>query len=275
MESGAFDSWEAVVPLASSDASTAPSSASAAAAAEATCSRRDVELPPWLRCNRLAAWLRSACARRMKELKRFFTALSVRPCSIRAISLQRFPRRAWAEIIILSSSGVQGRLQICGESWFNQRSRACLPVRPGMCSAMSDHLRGPIFSTRDRSSSSSSGRHGPLTSFRSLTRRADGVLCTWARFDGVELTSGLERLLSDDTRDKVSGQTRGSSPGDQHRHIATGSGCIREPCAKCALVVVKLSTGVPDGALFIAPILGVSVSETGECLIGMLAHLAS
>ena len=55
------------------------------------------------------------------------------------------PIRAWAPIRIRSSSLVQPPFLIEGSSWLNHLSRHCLPMRPGMRSAISDHLVIPAL----------------------------------------------------------------------------------------------------------------------------------
>ena len=55
------------------------------------------------------------------------------------------PIRAWAPIIIRSSSLVHPPFLMDGSSWLNHLSRHCLPMRPGMRSAISDHLVIPAL----------------------------------------------------------------------------------------------------------------------------------
>lgn len=98
----------------------------------------------------------------IEELKWFLTELSVLPGSNLAISAQRLPISKCACKIILSSSSDQARLLIPGPKWLCQRSRACLPMRPGRASAIKLHLFGPYWATSCFTFSSSSSVQGPL-----------------------------------------------------------------------------------------------------------------
>lgn len=68
----------------------------------------------------------------MKEYQWFLTWLSVRPGRRLAISDHLLPSSLWASDIIRSSSSVQPFLFIQGSKWLCQRSRHCLPLRPGI-----------------------------------------------------------------------------------------------------------------------------------------------
>ena len=103
------------------------------------------------------------------------------PGNIFAISAHLFPTVIWASRIILSSSSLQASLQISGLRWLCQRSRHCLPIRPGSWLAISDHFLAPYFSTSSSTFRSSSAVHGPLTSvgfntFCHLCRHCTSVL---------------------------------------------------------------------------------------------------
>lgn len=84
---------------------------------------------------------------RIVEFQWFFTALSVLPGSSFAICAQWFPCRLCASNSTFSSTLVHGSLRISGFKWLCHLSRHCLPLRPGMVSAMRDHPRGPYLRT--------------------------------------------------------------------------------------------------------------------------------
>mmetsp|Transcript_13020 Transcript_13020/g.25864 ORF Transcript_13020/g.25864 Transcript_13020/m.25864 type:complete len:203 (-) Transcript_13020:976-1584(-) len=92
----------------------------------------------------------------------FFTAFSDLPGKSFAIFVQQFPHLAWASTSIASSSSVQPPFFKLGSRWLNQRSRHCLPILPGMRSAISDHFVIPA-SMQSMMIWSSSFVHGPLT----------------------------------------------------------------------------------------------------------------
>ena len=66
----------------------------------------------------------------------FLIALSVRPGRCLAISAHLFPCSLCARCRVSSSSSVHGSFLIDGSSWLCQRSRHCLPLRPGRCLPM-------------------------------------------------------------------------------------------------------------------------------------------
>ncbi|KAM1776439.1 hypothetical protein ACFX11_043252 [Malus domestica] len=70
-------------------------------------------------------------------------ALSVRPLSSRAMVAHLFPNRAWARIMVSSSSGLKGRCSTSGESWLHHRRRQDLPDLPGIDLLISDQFLGP------------------------------------------------------------------------------------------------------------------------------------
>mmetsp|Transcript_31442 Transcript_31442/g.63871 ORF Transcript_31442/g.63871 Transcript_31442/m.63871 type:complete len:252 (+) Transcript_31442:1267-2022(+) len=83
-----------------------------------------------------------------------------------------------------SSCGDQSLFFTALSKWFSHRSRHCLPARPGIAAAITDHFFAPICATSSRRSWSSSGSHGPFTTFSFTTcqRRshAKGDRWTWA-----------------------------------------------------------------------------------------------
>ena len=89
------------------------------------------------------------------ELKRFFTALSVRPSTPFAISHHRFPYLWWSLIIAMSSSAVHLRLTTFGSKWLCHLSRHCLPIRLGRFFAICVQFLAPYFFTARVSVSSS------------------------------------------------------------------------------------------------------------------------
>ena len=101
--------------------------------------------------------------RRVALFQRFLTAFSERPGSSLAILVQLLPHLPCASTRIASSSSVQPPFFRDGSRWLNQRSRHCLPMRPGMRSATSLHLPMPA-SMQSMTPWSSSLVHGPLMS---------------------------------------------------------------------------------------------------------------
>eukprot|EP00967_Tisochrysis_lutea_P143533 scaffold266757_cov32-Tisochrysis_lutea.AAC.3 len=77
------------------------------------------------------------------EYQRFFTELSERPGRDLAISAQRVPRAACIWRMMASSSGVHAPFLSVGSRLLHQRSRHCLPVRPGSMEAMRAHCLPP------------------------------------------------------------------------------------------------------------------------------------
>lgn len=97
------------------------------------------------------------------EYHRFFTALSERPGSLRAMTAHLLPSSSCSLHSWASSSAVKGVCFSVGSRWLTQRSRHCLPMRPGNCFAMAAHEGGPLLSdTNLRMRASSSGVHDPL-----------------------------------------------------------------------------------------------------------------
>lgn len=130
-----------------------------------------------------------------EEFHLFFTELSVRPGSSWAIFAHLFPHSLRFSMIILSSCSVHGECERVGDKLFTQRSRHCLPRRPGSKAARSVQLCGPCSSTHFTIVSSSSSRHEPFTRaglrtlvHRSVTCCADlpGKLC-------VTISSSIDR----------------------------------------------------------------------------------
>ena len=68
-----------------------------------------------------------------------------------------------ASMIAMSSSSDQRSFLMLGFRWLCQRSRHCLPMRPGSFCAMSDQFFGPWCPTICFTSSSSSCVQGPFT----------------------------------------------------------------------------------------------------------------
>mmetsp|Transcript_23010 Transcript_23010/g.66942 ORF Transcript_23010/g.66942 Transcript_23010/m.66942 type:complete len:347 (-) Transcript_23010:850-1890(-) len=114
---------------------------------------------------RIASWVFwvAFCRRRVAEFHRFFTAFSLRPGRSLAIFVQLLPHLDCASTRTASSSSVQPPFLRDGSRWLNHRSRHCFPIRPGMRSAISDHLVMPA-SMQSMMIWSSSFVHGPLTS---------------------------------------------------------------------------------------------------------------
>ena len=110
--------------------------------------------------------LRSFSHLRMVELFHLFlTAFSVRPGRILEISHQRLPKCFCASNKTRSSSPDQSPRLMTGSKWLNQRSRHCLPIRPGSLAAMALHLTSPVFcETISLTILSSASLHAPLWS---------------------------------------------------------------------------------------------------------------
>mmetsp|Transcript_5531 Transcript_5531/g.16754 ORF Transcript_5531/g.16754 Transcript_5531/m.16754 type:complete len:223 (-) Transcript_5531:789-1457(-) len=83
--------------------------------------------------------------RRKAEFQRFFTAFSALPGSNLAIFVQALPQRCCASASMVSSSCVQPPFFRFGSRWFVQRSRHCLPILPGILSAICIQVRPPSF----------------------------------------------------------------------------------------------------------------------------------
>mmetsp|Transcript_6373 Transcript_6373/g.21123 ORF Transcript_6373/g.21123 Transcript_6373/m.21123 type:complete len:218 (+) Transcript_6373:910-1563(+) len=96
---------------------------------------------------------------RVAEFHRFLMALSVRPGMSLTISAHFVPCSATACRISRSSSSVKFSFFTSGERWLCQRSRHCLPTRPGRCCAIWDQEEGPYWATILSSLASSSGVH--------------------------------------------------------------------------------------------------------------------
>ena len=94
--------------------------------------------------------------RRMVAFQWFFTAFSVLPGIILAMSAHLLPICLWASIRSFSSSSSQASLLMSGRSWLCHRSRHCLPMRPGKCLAMTLQLPSPC----SRTSLREAGRFG-------------------------------------------------------------------------------------------------------------------
>ena len=104
------------------------------------------------------------CARRsavrLFALYLFLMSLSLRPSKRFTISDQRVPISATAWAIMMSSIVVHFDFLIWGARWLCQRSRHCLPVRPGTLLAISVQVFVPMLSTTPTSIRSSSAFHG-------------------------------------------------------------------------------------------------------------------
>ena len=106
----------------------------------------------------------SSTLRLRVEFQWFLMALSVRPTNVLAISAHLLPNWLWARISLRSSSRLHSSRLISGLRWLYQRSRHCLPMRPGSCCAILDHCLAPSWPTSSMILASSSVVHGPLTS---------------------------------------------------------------------------------------------------------------
>ena len=95
--------------------------------------------------------------------KCWYEWLTYRPGRRLAISAHLLPRVMWAYNIFRSSSSCHASLDISGFKWLCQRSRHCLPIRPGKLEAIRDHFLAPYFLTSSKTLMSSSAVHGPLT----------------------------------------------------------------------------------------------------------------
>mmetsp|Transcript_8745 Transcript_8745/g.22774 ORF Transcript_8745/g.22774 Transcript_8745/m.22774 type:complete len:268 (-) Transcript_8745:631-1434(-) len=102
------------------------------------------------------------------EFQWFLMALSVRPGRSLAISAQRFCRVECASMRSRSSSDDHLSFLTLGSSWLCHRSRICLPVRPGRCTARADQDLRPCFSTSLMTISSSSLFQGHLVTLPPL-----------------------------------------------------------------------------------------------------------
>ena len=89
-------------------------------------------------------------------------SLSLRPSKRFTISDQRVPISATAWAIMMSSIIVHFDFLIWGARWLCQRSRHCLPVRPGTLLAISVQVFVPMLSTALTSIWSSSAFQGRL-----------------------------------------------------------------------------------------------------------------
>ena len=97
--------------------------------------------------------------RRSAEFQWFLDALSVRPGRYLAMSAHLLPNLLCSSSSIRSSSSVHASLRMSWSRWLCQRSRHCLPVRPGKCWATSVQLRVPCTPTRCLTSASSCAVH--------------------------------------------------------------------------------------------------------------------
>ena len=112
--------------------------------------------------------------------QRFFTSLSLRPGSMRAIFAHLLPNSARTLTINFSSSSDQLVFFNSGLRWLCHLSRHCFPTRPGKKRPMNDHFVRPCCLTNDCSASSSSGVQEPLplTIFGFNTMRQWAMHCS-------------------------------------------------------------------------------------------------
>ena len=140
---------EASAPLAALPLRPAASSAGAASAAASASKPR----------------ARASSTLRLRvEFQWFLIALSVRPTKVLAISAHLLPNLRCARINARSSSRLHSSRLMSGLRWLYQRSRHCLPMRPGSCCAIFDHCFAPSAATSSMIFASSSFVHGPFTS---------------------------------------------------------------------------------------------------------------
>mmetsp|Transcript_3843 Transcript_3843/g.11857 ORF Transcript_3843/g.11857 Transcript_3843/m.11857 type:complete len:283 (-) Transcript_3843:30-878(-) len=131
------------------------------------------------------------------EYQRFFTELSERPGRDLAISAQRVPRAACIWRMMASSSGVHAPFLSVGSRLLHQRSRHCLPVRPGSMEAMRAHCLPPKRLTSSVSWASSVADHGPLTQSGCVSFCQRWMHCTSLRPSNALATSAqLEMACS-------------------------------------------------------------------------------
>ena len=77
----------------------------------------------------------------------FFTLFSALPGRALASSTHRLPHRAWALTSAASSLCDHAVFLMSGLSWLCQRSRHCLPTRPGKRAARADQWPSPWMAT--------------------------------------------------------------------------------------------------------------------------------
>mmetsp|Transcript_20546 Transcript_20546/g.69662 ORF Transcript_20546/g.69662 Transcript_20546/m.69662 type:complete len:233 (-) Transcript_20546:79-777(-) len=112
----------------------------------------------------------TALFRRYAEFHRFLIVFSARPGRSMAMRVHALPQRSWALARMESSSAVQPPLFRLGSTWFVQRSRHCLPVRPAMrLETSSQDGLGPDCMHWRRTSSSASVK-APFTRPERSTR---------------------------------------------------------------------------------------------------------
>mmetsp|Transcript_39608 Transcript_39608/g.92588 ORF Transcript_39608/g.92588 Transcript_39608/m.92588 type:complete len:264 (-) Transcript_39608:108-899(-) len=144
----------------------AHSEAQAAASSPATPSAMVAPTASVLCTRRSSKPAISCCCRMIRlqvEYQRFFTELSLRPGSDLAISAHLVPSFACISKMIMSSCGVHEPFFSVGSRLLHQRSRHCLPVRPGSMLAMRAQCLPPYCFTSSTSWASSVGHQGPLT----------------------------------------------------------------------------------------------------------------
>mmetsp|Transcript_105987 Transcript_105987/g.306667 ORF Transcript_105987/g.306667 Transcript_105987/m.306667 type:complete len:369 (+) Transcript_105987:1648-2754(+) len=138
----------------------APSTRWASASRSALSAAWTLAAASWASFSAVRCW--AFWRRRVAEFQRFFTAFSERPGSSLAILVHELPHLDCASTSTASSSSVQPPFLSDGSRWLNHLSLHCLPMRPGMRSAISDHLVMPA-SMQSMMIWSSSLVHGPLT----------------------------------------------------------------------------------------------------------------
>ena len=77
------------------------------------------------------------------EFQWFLIALSVRPLRRRAMVAHLLPIRAWALMIVSSSSALNGLCSTSGDSWLHHRNLHDFPDRPGIDLLIRDQFLGP------------------------------------------------------------------------------------------------------------------------------------
>ena len=158
---------------------------------------------------------------------RFLTELSERPGRHLAISAHLVPSLACIFRMIWSSSGVHAPFFSVGSRLLHQRSRHCLPVRPGSMLAMCAQCLPPYWLTSSISCASSFGHQGPLTFSVFKTVRHLSIHCAGVRPSNCSASScqtgrlesrgrvcarprppPIERDLDDDIRRRRSSSAR-------------------------------------------------------------------
>ena len=98
---------------------------------------------------RMGTWLAESL-RRSVAFQWFLTAFSVRPSMTLAMSAHLLPTRLWAWMSWPSSVSLHASRLMSGLSWLCQRSRHCLPIRPGKYLAITLQFPWPCSPTNLR-----------------------------------------------------------------------------------------------------------------------------